>query len=115
MSELKFTLKPGNESSLVEVFKRFRIFETAMEVDGCLELAMVAPSESDENVYVIGFWEDVAAYQRWMDHPERGIATDELAQLVSGDWDSTAAAQLMNVLHSTPATNEWLKVEQAGL
>lgn len=111
MSELKFTLKPGNKSSLVEVFKRFRIFETAMEVEGCLELAMVGPGESDETVYVIGFWEDDAAYQRWMDHPERGIATDELAQLVSGDWDSTAAARLMNVLHSTPAANAWVRAE----
>ena len=111
MSELKFTLKPGSESSLVEVFKRYRIFETAMEVEGCLELAMVAPRESDENVYVIGFWEDTAAYQRWMDHPERGMATDELAKLVSGNWDSTAAAQLMNVLHSTPAVNARVRAE----
>ncbi len=115
MSMLKFTLRPGSEASLVDVFKRNRILETASLVEGCWKLAMVAPQASDNSAYVIGFWEDDAAYQRWMDHPERGIATDELAELVSGDWDSEAAAQLMNVLHSVPLADAWSNYVQAGL
>jgi quinol monooxygenase YgiN len=65
MSLLEFKLKPGKEGALKEVFLKHQILETAIQVEGCWKLAMIAPQNPDSTVKIIGFWEDNIAYQRW--------------------------------------------------
>lgn len=107
VSILHFRLKPDSVTSLVEIFQRHRILETAMTVEGCWKLSLSHPQENEDEAYVIGFWQDNDAYQRWMEHPDRGNATDELLPLMAGDFDPSAAAELHEVLHSTPEQTAW--------
>ena len=107
VSILRFRLKPDSVESLKEIFRRHRILETAMTVEGCWKLSLSQPCNSDDEAFVIGFWQDNNAYQRWMHHPERGSATDELLPLMAGDFDPTAAAELHEVLHSMPEQSAW--------
>jgi quinol monooxygenase YgiN len=107
VSILHFTLQPDSVGKLHEIFQRHRILETAMGVEGCWKLSLSHPQGADDEAYVIGYWQDRDAYQRWMDHPERGNATDELLPLMAGDFDPSAAAQLHEVLHSTPEQTAW--------
>jgi quinol monooxygenase YgiN len=92
---------------LHEVFRRHRILETAMTVEGCWALSLSVPTDDDDEACVIGYWQDRDAYQRWLDHPERGAATDDLMELMSGDFDPKAAAQLQDVLYATPEPLAW--------
>lgn len=107
VSILRFGLKPDSLEKLHEVFQRHRILETAMTVDGCWKLALSHPSQAQDEAYVVGFWQNREAYQGWLDHPERGTATDELLPLMAGDFDPSAAAQLHEVLHSMPEQSAW--------
>ena len=97
---LSFKLKPGSVPELGEVFARHRILETAIQVEGCQTLVLASPDLGGDEAHVIGMWDDEAAYQRWMDHAERGAATDDLLQLVAGDFDPTAPAGKWQVLRA---------------
>lgn len=103
VSMLNFHLKPGAVPSLAEVFARHQILQTAITVEGCRHLVLATPDADGDQACVIGLWDDEAAYQRWMDHPERGAATDDLLQLMAGDFDPTAPAGQWQVLSATEA------------
>lgn len=107
VSVLQFDLVPGARERLHEVFRRYRILETAITVEGCWTLSLSAPENDDSHAWVIGYWEDRDAYQRWLDHPERGAATEDLMELMAGDFDPRAAAQIHDVLHAIPETPVW--------
>jgi hypothetical protein len=98
MSMLRFELKPDCIGPIKEIYDRFQILETAIQVEGCQTLVLATPDPEGREVYVMGLWDDDVAYQRWMDHPERGAATHDLLQLVAGDFDPTAPAGKWQVL-----------------
>lgn len=100
VSVLPFKVGLGRVPELGEVFARHRILETAIQVEGCHTLVLATPDVEGEEAYVMGIWEDDDAYQRWMDHPERGAATDDLLRLVAGDFDPTAPAGKWQVLRA---------------
>lgn len=100
VSVLRFDLKDGAVPALRETFARHRIFETAIQVEGCHTLVLASPQDDAGTAYVLGLWQDDAAYQRWMDHPARRVATDDLTRLVAGDFDAAAPAQQWQVLHA---------------
>ncbi len=101
VSMLEFRLRPGAVPDLAETFARHQILETAIKVEGCKTLVLATPDPDGSEAYVLGIWDDEAAYQRWMDHPERGAATEDLLQLVAGDFDPSAPAGQWQVLRFT--------------
>ena len=77
-------------------------------MEGCLTLVLASPDLAGDEAYVLGLWDDDEAYQRWMDHPDRGAATDDLLQLVAGDFDPTAPAgkwQVLRAIHDAEAAS----------
>ncbi len=100
LSVLRFDLKAGAVPALGEAFARHQVLETAIQVEGCQTLVLASPQNEADTAYVLGLWQDEAAYQRWMDHPSRGVASEDLTQLVAGDFDATAPAQQWQVLHA---------------
>ena len=98
MSMLRLGLKPDSVNAIKDVYDRLQILETAIQVDGCQALVLAAPDVEGDEAYVIGLWDDEAAYQRWMDHPERGAAAQDLLQLTAGDFDPAAPAGQWQVL-----------------
>lgn len=98
MSMLRFELKPDSIATIKDVYDRYEILETAIQVEGCQTLVLATPDPNGNEVYVIGLWDDEVAYQRWLDHPERGAAADDLLQLIAGEFDPTAPAGQWQVL-----------------
>lgn len=108
VSVLRFDLKDGAVPALGEAFARHQVLETAIQVAGCKTLVLASPEDESDTAYVLGLWQDRAAYQRWMDHPSRGVASDDLSQLVAGDFDATAPAAQWQVLRAVHDPNESL-------
>ena len=102
MSVLQFDLIDGKLDEFQKVFTRNGILEKAIKVDGCEQLFITSSQDDPEKVFVVGLWQDEAAYQRWMDHPERGAGSEELLSLVTGGFDPAAPAQHWNVLRAIP-------------
>jgi heme-degrading monooxygenase HmoA len=100
VSMLTLELQADRVRALGEVFARHRILHTAITVEGCRRLVLAAPDLDGDVAYVLGLWDDEAAYQRWIDHPERGAATADLLPLLAGDVDPSAPAQTWHVLQS---------------
>ena len=100
VSLLRFDLKPDSVDDLRLAFRRHEVLETAIQVEGCHNLVLAAPDLDGTTAFVVGLWDDEAAYQRWMNHPERGKATDDLLQLVAGEFNPSAPAELWEVLHA---------------
>lgn len=102
MTIIDFDLKPGKALALKDVFIKHRILDRSFEIKGCWKLAMICPQERDDFVQVLGFWENEAAYQEWLDNPERSLGTEDMLPLLKEDWDRNAPGRIMNVLLNEP-------------
>jgi len=99
-SVLTFDLKPGARTEFENVFARHGILEKAIKVQGCMNLYIAYPDSEDNKAFVVGLWDDADAYQRWMDHPERGVGTEDLLAVVSGNFDPSAPAEHWTVFRN---------------
>ncbi len=70
---------PGRTGDLVELFRRESIIDKALTVKGCHNVEVLA---SELEVLVAATWEDDAAYERWLAHPERNATNVELNDLL---------------------------------
>lgn len=109
LSVLTFDLRPGSLETLEEVFRRHRIFERASQTAGCRALYLASGSADGSRAHVIGVWDDEAAYQRWLDHPERELGSEDLHAIASETWDASAPGEVWRVLHAVTRP-----VEHAG-
>ena len=78
-SVLAMKPKPGRAGDVVELFQQEQIIEKALTVDGCHDVSVL---KRDTDILVTATWSDAAAYQRWIDHPERNSSSDELNALL---------------------------------
>ena len=92
--------KPDCLDALVQFFKDENIFERAKTVDGCIDVMMLQRSDQ---VIVLGFWDDEAAYQRWVEHPERGNGNEELNALLAEPISTETVGGLFDVALATTA------------
>jgi quinol monooxygenase YgiN len=102
LSCLTVDVRPGSLAALEEAFRRHRILERAIQVEGCQSLYLTADAAQEGRAHVIGVWDDQAAYQRWLDHPERQSGSDDLHDLVSESWDPSAPGEVWEVVHTVP-------------
>lgn len=100
VSFLTFELRPGSFPALEALFRRHRIFERAIEIEGCRSLYLAADERGGERAHVIGIWEDEAAYQRWLDDPGREDGSEELRALVAASWESSAPGAIWPIVHA---------------
>lgn len=104
VSHLSFDLRPGSLPALEALFRRHRIFERAIEVEGCRSLYLAGDAANEGRAHVIGLWDDAAAYQRWLDHPEREAGVDELHAIMADSWDPSTPGEIWHVLHTAMST-----------
>lgn len=109
LSRLTFHLVPGSFEALAAAFRRHRILERAGSVEGCRALYLTADAVHQGRAHVIGVWEAEIAYQRWLDHPDRGVGSVDLLELMSDTWDPSAPGEVWNVLHRVEATGAGLQ------
>lgn len=87
---------------LAEVFRRHQILEMASQVEGCRGVYLThADGENGPRAYAVGLWDDTDAYQRWLDHPERLVANDDInALLQQQDSDLNVPGEVLAVVHA---------------
>lgn len=106
---LTFELVPGSFDALAVAFARHGILERAILVEGCRSLYLAADTSHEGRAHVVGIWEDEAAYQRWIDHPQRSVGTADLLALMSDTWDPSALGEVWNVVHAVDSTLDRLQ------
>lgn len=104
-SFLPFELKPDSREKFEQVFAHNKILEKAIQVEGCRDLYIAYPDGESDKAFVVGLWDDQSAYQRWMDHPERGAGSEDLLALVSGGFDPSAPAEHWTVFRKVSASD----------
>ncbi len=109
LSRLTLELVPGSFDALAAAFRRHRILERAIQVEGCRSLYLTADAVHEGRAHVIGVWDEEIAYQRWLDHPERGVGSADLLALMSDTWEPSAPGEVWNVLHTVEATGAGLQ------
>jgi quinol monooxygenase YgiN len=115
---LTFELVPHSFDALAAAFTRHGILERSIQVEGCRSLYLTADAAHEGRAHVVGVWDDEAAYQRWIDHPERGVGTADLLALMSDTWDPSAPGEVWSVLHSvegTPGGSQPSGVSEKGI
>lgn len=112
LSRLTFELVPGSFDALAAAFRRHRILERAIGVEGCRSLYLTADAVHEGRAHVVGVWDEEVAYQRWLDHPERGIGSADLLALMSDTWDPSTPGEVWNVLHTVEATGAGLQLSR---
>jgi heme-degrading monooxygenase HmoA len=90
--------KDGDHGAVVGYYRRSRILERAAEVDGFLSSELQVPARGEGAVLVTALWRDAAAYDRWVEHPARAGAADELAELLAGDFGAAVRGELYEVV-----------------
>ena len=90
--------KPGALADLVQLFKDEEIFERAQATEGCIDVMML---QQPDQVIVIGFWEDEDAYQRWVDHPERGNGNADINALLAEPISTDVVGGMFDVALAT--------------
>jgi len=97
--------KPGARDEIVEFYRRHGILERALQQDGCLGAELELPVEDRDDIVVTALWRDAAAYEGWVNNPERAAHADELASLVDGDFDAAVRGEVYDVaLRETPSS-----------
>ncbi len=104
LSCLTFDLRPGSMAGLEEVFRHHRIFERAIQTEGCHSLYLAADAGNPCRAHVIGVWDDETAYQRWLDDSSRSVGSEELHALVADSWDPSTPGEVWRVIHRSVAT-----------
>lgn len=66
-----FRLAPRRAMDLPETLCRHQAFEAAGPFDGSRDPGLASPYDGEGPAYDIAVWQDDAAHQGWLDHPER--------------------------------------------
>jgi len=96
--------RAGCRESLVSVFERLRIVETAIEQDGCLSVELQVPEDEAAPVLVTALWSDRADYEGWLNSPRRDESREEIFALLEEEpegvvYDIRVAAGNPVVVH----------------
>ena len=92
--------KPGCAGAVVEHFQRQGIIEKALTVKGCEDVSVLM---REDDIMVTATWVNTAAYQAWLDHPERNASSDELNALLTDAITAESVGGLYEV--ALTATN----------
>ena len=114
LSCLAFELRPGSLAALEETFRRHRIFERAIQTEGCRSLYLAGDAADEGRAYVIGVWDDQAAYQRWLDAPGREDGVEDLHAIMAETWNPSASGEVWHVVHAAVSTMQATRSIPAG-
>jgi quinol monooxygenase YgiN len=95
-SVIRFTTLPGKRQEFLDTFQRIGVLEISSFQDGFLGAQLHSQLEDENAAMVTADWDSPAAYQGWLDNPER----DELgAQLSPYLTEDPQVGELFEVHH----------------
>jgi quinol monooxygenase YgiN len=86
----------GDGRAIVDFYRQHRVLERACDQEGCLGAELQLPAAGVGRVLVTATWRDAAAYQSWLDKPDRTANAGELAELVE-DFDQGVRGELYEI------------------
>ncbi|MGH2935809.1 MAG: antibiotic biosynthesis monooxygenase family protein [Gaiellaceae bacterium] len=84
-SVLVFALLPGQVDAFVETFTRLRVLERSSRMPGFRRGQLHVRVDGADEVLVTADWDSPAAYQGWLDNPEREGIGEQLAPFLAAD------------------------------
>lgn len=97
-SVLTLQARPGAVEPVLELFRSQQILQESLDLTRALASEISVATDGTGEILVSAVWPDEAAYQEWIDHPNRGRTSSELAVLLNDA--GITAARLYAVDHS---------------
>jgi heme-degrading monooxygenase HmoA len=105
-SVLVFTLLPGRVEAFVETFMRLRVLERSSRMPGFRRGQLHVRADGGDEVLVTADWDSPAAYQGWLDNPEREGIGEQLAPFLAGDPEGRIFEVIEDVVSTTEGSKE---------
>ena len=100
---LQFEVGDGSAEQLVDLFRNYRILETAVAQQGCHSAELTLSSDGSRAI-VTATWDDPESYARWTCRPDRGDLAGEISELLTIPINSTTTgSQYRIALMASPA------------
>ena len=83
-SVLTLRTDPELVEPILELYRAEQILQESLDLTRAIASEISVATDGSGEVIVTALWPDEAAYQEWLDHPNRGRAAPELTALLSG-------------------------------
>lgn len=83
-SVLTFRTNPELVEPIFELYRTEEILQESLNLTRAVASEISAAVDGSGEVIVTALWPDEAAYQEWIDHPNRGRTAPELTALLAG-------------------------------
>ncbi|MBS3180632.1 MULTISPECIES: hypothetical protein [Leucobacter] len=93
------TLQPrtGRSEEIVRLYRAQEILQQSLDLTRAICSEISVAIDGSGEIIVSALWPDAAAYQEWIDHPERGKRVPQLPELLEGA--EVGVAKLYRVDH----------------
>ena len=82
-SVLTLHTAPAQAGSVLDLYRREAILQESLDLTRALGSEIATAVDGSGEIIVTAVWPDEAAYQEWLDHPNRSRTTPELAALLA--------------------------------
>lgn len=82
-SVLTLHTAPEQAASVLELYRREAILQESLDLTRALGSEIASAVDGSGEIIVTALWPDEAAYQEWLDHPNRGRTAPELSELLA--------------------------------
>jgi len=82
-SVLTLHTAPAQAEQVLELYRREAILQESLDLTRALSSEVAASVDGSGEIIVTALWPDAAAYQEWLDHPNRGRTAPELSALLA--------------------------------
>ena len=88
----------GDQDAVINYFYEKEVLERSGRIDGFLATELHSPLEGGP-LLVTAAWEDVAAYDRWVNDPWRGQSSGWLSPLLDQDLQAKSRGAMYQLVH----------------
>ncbi|MGQ7311556.1 hypothetical protein ACUOFU_07625 [Microbacterium arabinogalactanolyticum] len=82
-SVLTLHTSPVQADSVLELYRREAILQESLDLTRAVSSEIATAVDGSGEIIVTAVWPDEAAYQEWLDHPNRARTSPELSALLA--------------------------------
>ncbi|GAA2825443.1 heme-degrading monooxygenase HmoA [Leucobacter komagatae] len=79
---LTLTPQDGRAPAILQLYRSEQILQESLDLTRAIASEISLATDGSGEILVTAVWPDEAAYQEWIDHPNRGRAAPELQALL---------------------------------
>ncbi len=96
--------KNNEQSPVIEYFLEKQVLEQSSKTRGFISAELSMPLESGP-MLVTATWEDLNAYNRWVNDPWRGQSSELLAKLLDQDLNPKTKGSIFRLIHTVSSNS----------